>query len=231
MKNKQSKVEQAIAGISDGAKIMIGGFGSPGTPFTLIEALVEHGCKNLTLIKNDANEAGIGISKLLESGQVARLITSHLGLNRVAIEQMKEGVIEVEFVPQGILAERIRSAGVGLPGFFSQVGIDTEITEPESLINIDGEIYKVEKALNADFALIHAYDADLYGNLRYSATAMNFSPLMAMAANSVVVETMNVSEEALDPDSVHTPGIFVDQLCLASNLTKGYQLMEHHIHD
>ena len=230
MKNKMIDIKQAISGIGDGATIMVGGFGSPGTPFTLIDALVEYGSKNLTLIKNDANEAHIGISKLLESGQVSRLITSHLGLNRHAIEKMKNEEIDVEFVPQGMLAERIRCEGVGLPAFLSKIGLDTEITVPKSLTTIDGEVYKVERAIQADFALIHAEVADRYGNLRYNATAMNFNPLMAMAAKQVIVETANCSEDALSPDAIHTPGIFVDQLCVMTNLSERYQLMEHHIH-
>lgn len=230
MKNKMIAIEQAIAGIGDGATIMIGGFGSPGTPFTLIDALVAQGSKNLTLIKNDANEAHIGISKLLEAGQVSRLVTSHLGLNRHAIEMMKNEEIDVDFVPQGMLAERIRCEGVGLPAFLSKIGMDTEITSPTSLTTINGETFKVERAIQADFALIHADIADHYGNLRYNATGMNFNPLMAMAAQHVIVETANCSEQALQPDSIHTPGIFVDQLCILSSLNESYQLMEHHIH-
>lgn len=230
MKNKVKDIDQAILAISDGSTIMVGGFGSPGTPFTLIDALLEHGAENLTLIKNDANEAHIGISKLLESGQVSRLITSHLGLNRIAIEKMTKGEIDVEFVPQGMLAERIRCEGVGLPAFLSKIGLDTEITRPESLTTIDGETYKVEKAIQADFALIHASISDHYGNLRYNATAMNFTPLMAMAAKKVIVETAHCSPEPLAPDSIHTPGIFVDQICVMPVLGESYQLMEHHIH-
>lgn len=231
MKNKMIDIKQAIACIGEGSTIMVGGFGSPGTPFTLIDALLEQGTKNLTLIKNDANEAHVGISKLIEAGQVSRLITSHLGLNRIAIEKMKQAELDVEFIPQGMLAERIRCQGVGLPAFLSQIGLDTEITAPESLITFDGETYKVERAIQADFALVHAHVSDRYGNLRYKATAMNFNPLMAMAAKNVIVETANCSEAPLSPDAIHTPGIFVDQLCILPGLNDSYQLMEHHFHD
>lgn len=230
MVSKQTSLGEAVAQISDGATLMIGGFGSPGTPFTLIEQLIEQGSRNLTLIKNDANEAGIGISRLIESGQVAKVITSHLGLNRLAIEKMKSGEIEVEFVPQGILAERIRCAGVGLPGFLSDVGLDTEITDPASLISVDGQSLKIERALKADVALLHAHCADRYGNLRYRSTAMNFSPLMAMAADRVIVEVAKMSDTPLAPDHVHTPHIFVDHFVALPELGSAYQLMEHHIH-
>lgn len=230
MINKYKTLEHAILAIEDSSIIMVGGFGSPGTPFTLISALKEHGVKDLTLIKNDANEQGIGISELIENGQVKCLITSHLGLNRLAIEKMTSGELDVEFVPQGILAERIRCAGVGLPGFVSQIGLDTEIALDAKVIEIDNQSYKFEPAIKADHALIHCAQSDVFGNLRYRATAMNFNPLMAMAGNNVIVESFE--NNPIEPNQVQTPGIFVDHLIDISKRQghADYQLIEHHVH-
>jgi len=211
--NKQITIEDAIAAIPDGASIMVGGFGNPGTPFTLIEELLKQGQRNLTIIKNDANEASIGISKLIENGQVDKLITSHIGLNKVVIDMMNKEMIDVEFYPQGILAEKVRNAGAGCYGFLTDVGLDTEITDKESLINHQGRTLKIESALYADFALIHAHSADGYGNLVYESSAMNFSPLMAMAANNVIVEVSHlVPSGDLAPAHIHTPSAFVNSI-------------------
>ncbi|RLA02553.1 MAG: CoA transferase subunit A [Gammaproteobacteria bacterium] len=228
--NKQSQIKQAIARISNGSSIMVGGFGSPGTPFSLINELLSQGQKNLTLIKNDANESSIGISKLIENGQVDKLITSHIGLNKIVIDMMNSKTIEVEFYPQGILAEKIRIAGSGCYGFLSDVGIDTEITDNKQLIEWQGKQLKVESALYADFALIHAKQSDCYGNLVYGASAMNFSPLMAMAATEVIVETPKiVAAGEIAPEQVHTPSAFVDSIVLLEKLTEDYQLLEAHL--
>jgi len=208
--NKRKNIEDAISAIRPGAVIMVGGFGNPGTPFALLEELRKQGQLGLTLIKNDANEASIGISRLIENDQVAKLITSHIGLNRVAVEKMNSGELDVEFVPQGILAERIRAGGAGIYGFLSDIGIDTEITSPADLVEVHGHRFRIETALRADVALVHAARADEIGNLTYRAAARNFNPLMAMAADYVVAETMSL--EALGgiaPDHVHTPAAFV----------------------
>jgi len=213
MMNKQIAIEDVIATIPDGASIMVGGFGNPGTPFALIDELLKQGQRNLTLIKNDANEASIGISKLIENGQVDKLITSHIGLNKIVIDMMNKEMVNIEFYPQGILAEKIRNAGAGCYGFLTDVGLDTEITDKKSLINYQGKELKIESALYADFALIHAQYTDAYGNLVYGSSAMNFSPLMAMAANKVIVETSHlVPASELTPSHIHTPSAFVDSI-------------------
>ncbi|WP_036233854.1 CoA transferase subunit A [Marinobacterium litorale] len=228
--NKQQTIEEAIGQIPDGASIMVGGFGSPGTPFSLIDELLRQGQRNLTLIKNDANEAGIGISKLIENGQVDRLIATHIGLNRSVIEMMNSGALEVEFHPQGIFAEKIRTAGAGSFGFLSDIGMESEITRPEQLLEWQGQRYKVEMALRADFALIHAAHADNYGNLIYRGTAINFSPLMAMAADQVIAETADCQPPGrLEPAMIHTPSAFVSSLVLLPALTNDYGIMEHHV--
>lgn len=211
--DKSTGLTEAIGRIGDGARIMIGGFGVPGTPFTLIKELVRHGPKNLTIIKNDANEPGMGVDWLLSAGMVSRLITSHVGLNGNAVRMMNAGEIEVEFVAQGILAERIRTAGAGLKGFVSDIGIGTLLAEGKQTVEMDGATYLIEPALEADFALVHAARADTFGNLTYAATARNFNPLMAMAAECTIAEAEAiVPVGGMDPDAIHTPAPFVDHL-------------------
>ncbi|MDP2120060.1 MAG: CoA transferase subunit A [Hoeflea sp.] len=211
--DKSTSLTEVIAQIRDGACVMIGGFGVPGTPFTLIQELVRQGPKNLTLIKNDANEPGMGVDWLLSAGMVRRLITSHVGLNGNAVRMMNAGEIEVEFVAQGILAERIRAAGAGLKGFVSDIGIGTLLAQGKQTVEMDGATYLIEPALEADFALVHAARADTFGNLTYAATARNFNPLMAMAANCTIAEAeIIVPVGGIDPDAIHTPAPFVDHL-------------------
>ncbi|MFT7439013.1 MAG: acetate CoA/acetoacetate CoA-transferase alpha subunit, partial [Sulfitobacter sp.] len=190
--DKTCAMDAAIGRIKDGDTVMIGGFGVPGTPMTLIHALVAHGAGNLTVIKNDANEPGMGIDHLLQSGQVARLITTHLGLNSHAIALMNTGQIEVEFNAQGILAERIRAGGAGIGAILSDIGIGTELAKGKQVVEMAGVSYLVEPALRADVALIHADRADTFGNLAFAATARNFNPLMAMAADCVIVEAESI---------------------------------------
>jgi acetate CoA/acetoacetate CoA-transferase alpha subunit len=224
--DKTTALEEAVAQIGDGAIVMIGGFGVPGTPFTLIRELVRQGPKELTIIKNDANETGMGVDHLLASGQVARLITTHIGLNPRAIALMNEGRIEVEFNPQGILAERIRAGGAGLGGILTDIAEDTELAAGKQSVEIDGKRFLVETALRADVALIHADRADTFGNLDYVATARNFNPLMAMAAPRVIVEAERVLPLGdLPPDDVHTPGPFVDHVVALGALTEEYAVV------
>lgn len=227
---KNLSLEQAIAAISSGSTVMVGGFGNPGTPFMLINELVRQGQTNLTLIKNDANEPSHGISRLIENGQVRKLITTHIGLNKGVIDLMNQGDIEVEFHPQGMLAEKIRTAGAGSFGFLTDIGIDSEITKPQDLLDWQGCTYKVEMALTADFALIHAAQADWLGNLVYQGSAINFSPLMAMAANHVIVETPDLGVPGqFKPEHIHTPGAFVDSVVELETLSTDYGILEHHV--
>ncbi|EMP54845.1 acetate CoA-transferase, subunit A [Marinobacter santoriniensis NKSG1] len=213
LNQKYASVEDAIAMIPDGASIMVGGFGSPGTPFALLDELLAQGQKGLTLIKNDANEPDIGIGRLIRAGRVDRLITSHIGLNRVAIEEMNQGRLAVEMYPQGILVEKIRCAGAGHLGFLTDIGLETEIARQRREIELNGQTCAIEPAINADFALIHADIADTYGNLAYRGTAINFNPLMAMAADSVIAQAYQVvSPGELKPEAVHTPCAFVNRV-------------------
>lgn len=227
---KNRSIHDAIAPIPSGATVMVGGFGNPGTPFSLINELVRQGQTGLTLIKNDANEAGHGISRLIENGQVRKLITTHIGLNKKVIDIMNAGDLLVEFHPQGILAEKIRTAGAGSFGFLSDIAIDSEITRPEDLLDWQGRTYKVEMALNADFALIHASRADTLGNLVYRGSAINFNPLMAMAADTVIAEAVDVREPgSIQPEHVHTQSAFVSALVALPSLTSDYEVLAHHV--
>jgi acetate CoA/acetoacetate CoA-transferase alpha subunit len=226
MIDKTTGIEEVISRIADGAVVMVGGFGVPGTPFMLIDELVRQNKRNLTVIKNDANERGMGIDHLLKNGQVAKLIVSHLGLNPHAIELMNEGRLEVEFCAQGILAERIRAAGAGLPAFLTDIAMDTLLAKGKPTVEFEGRRYLVEKALEADVALVHADTSDPFGNLRYAASARNFNPLMAMAARTVIAETENlVPLGGIAPDAVHTPGPFVDHVVHLGRLTEEYAVV------
>ena len=239
--NKQRELSETIALIPSGATIMVGGFGSPGTPFTLLDELLRQGQDRLTLIKNDANEPGYGIAKLLEADRVDTLIASHIGLNRDAVQRLNSGKLKVEFHPQGILAEKIRAAGAGIFGFLSDIGIETEITDPNQIIEWQVDKsgakrkLKVETALHADFALIHAARADHFGNLLYTDSAINFNPLMAMAAENVFAETFDLQPPGtFPPEHIHTSCAFVSAVIAVDRkraLHSEYELMEHYVED
>jgi len=224
--DKTTAITAAIAEIRDGATVMVGGFGVPGTPFCLIDELVRQGPRGLTIIKNDANEMGMGVDHLLENGQVARLVTTHIGLNRRAIALMNDGQLAVEFCAQGILAERVRAGGAGLGGILTDIGIGTELALGKQRVTMDAQEMIIETALRADVALLHAAAADPFGNLRYAATARNFNPLMAMAAERVIAETETLLPlGGLPAADIHTPGPFVDGVVVLASLTKEYAVV------
>lgn len=230
MIDKIASTDKALEHIHDGDTVMVGGFGVPGTPFTLIDGLLKKGITDLILIKNEANEDGMGISKLIEAGRVKKLITSHLGLNATVIGMMNRKDIKVEFYPQGILAEKVRAGGAGLFGILTDIGIDTILREKKQIITIDGRQVIVEKPLRADAALIHASIADRMGNLIYEKSAQNFNPVMAMAADKVIAEVEKIVEIGeLDPDQIHTPGAFVDYIIMIRKLTSEYGVLESHV--
>jgi acetate CoA/acetoacetate CoA-transferase alpha subunit len=231
MIDKTTPLQEAVARIRPGSRVMVGGFGSPGTPMTLLRALLEQGTGELTVIKNEANEPGVGVSLLIEAGRVRRMVLSHLGLNTRAIEMMNKGELEVEFHPQGILAEKIRCGGAGLLAFVTDIGVDTIIRDSRRTIQWEGREAILEPALRADVALVHAARADRGGNLAYAKSARNFNPLMAMAADLVIAEAAQVLDTgALDPDAVHTPAAFVDHVVdLGGNLSNDYGVLEHHV--
>lgn len=228
--NKLIPVQEAVNRISSGQTIMVGGFGNPGTPFTLLNHLLESGLKDLTIIKNEANEPGIGISRLVEAGMVKKLIISHLGLNNRVIEMMNKGQVEIEFHPQGILAEKIRCGGAGLLGLITDIGVNTIIADNREVVSFNGQKAILEPSLRADAALVHAARADTLGNLCYTRTAFNFNPLMAQAAGLVIAEAFEVCEPGcIDPDNVHTPCVFVDNLVHVENNPDLYGVLDHHV--
>ena len=184
-----------------------------GSPHHLIDELVRQGKRDLTVIANDTAKPGVGIGKLISAGLVKHLIASHIGLNPETQKLMIAGEIEVELVPQGTLAERLRAGGTGLGGVLTQTGVGTVVAEGKQSIEVDGVMFLLEKPIKADFALINAHEADYYGNLKYSLTARNFNPCMAMAGNIVIAEAEHIVPLGMiPPDSVETPSVLVDYL-------------------
>jgi acetate CoA/acetoacetate CoA-transferase alpha subunit len=206
-------VEEAVADIPDGASIMIGGFMGVGSPERLIDELVRQRKSNLLVIGNDAGTPGKGIGKLVDAALVTRMIASHIGLNPKAQQQMIAGKMAIDLVPQGTLVERIRAGGFGLGGILTPTGVGTTVEKDKQKIEVDGRTYLLETGLRADFALVHSFLADYLGNLQYALTARNFNPVMAMAANTVIVSAEHiVPVGVIAPDHVVTPGPLVDYL-------------------
>lgn len=204
---------QAMTLFDDGSTFLFGGFGSIGTPPLLIDALVRRGFTGLGIVGNDAGYPSHGVGKLIRAGQVARAVVSHIGSNPIAIAQMNEGRLQVSFVPQGTLVERIRAGGAGLGGVLIDVGNGTEVEEGKRVVEVDGRAYLLEPAIRAPLAIVLADVADSYGNLVYRGTARNFNPIVATAADVVVAEVRTlVPAGELDPDTIHTPGAFVDYI-------------------
>ncbi len=209
--DKIISIEEAVAKVKDGMTIMIGGFLSVGTANNIVDRVVESGVKNLTIICNDTAFADKGLGKLIANKQVDKVITSHIGTNSATIEQMNNGEIQVEFSPQGTLAERVRSGGYGLGGVLTPTGLGTMVAEGKEIITVDGKEFLLEKPLRADVALIGASKSDAMGNLIYKGTTQNFNPLMAAAADLVIVEAQEMVEAGvLRPEEIKTPSIFVD---------------------
>mgnify|MGYP000949854957 CR=1 FL=1 len=211
--NKLISVEEAVNMIQDGMTIMVGGFLGCRNPYVLVDAMVAKGVKDITLIANDTSFPEIGIGKLIVNKQVKKLIASHIGTNKETGNQMNSGELEVELVPQGTLAERIRAAGAGLGGILTPTGLGTVVAEGKDIITVDGKEYLLEKPLKADIALIVGAKVDKKGNVRYKKATRNFNPLMATAADIVIVEADEIVEVGeIDPDDVMTPGIFVNYI-------------------
>jgi len=212
--NKISRIEDALSRIYDGCTLMFGGFGGIGTPPTLVEGLLTTGVSNLTLIGNDTGFPTIGIGQLVTQGRVRKLIVSHIGSNPNAGKLMNEGKLEIEFSPQGTLAERIRAGGVGLGGILVDVGIDNDIVNAnKQIITINEKNYLIETALNADVSIVYAKKADPFGNLVYNKSARNMNPLVAMASSFTIAEVEEIVPlGSLDPEEIITPGIYVDMI-------------------
>ena len=206
-------VEKALEGIHDGMTIMVGGFGLCGIPENSIAVLVKLGTKNLTCISNNAGVDDFGLGLLLQQKQVKKMISSYVGENEEFERQMLSGELEVDLIPQGSLAERCRAGGAGIPAFFTPAGFGTEVAEGKEMRVFNGKPHILETALTAEFALVKAWKGDTEGNLIYKATARNFNPMMAMAGTITVAEVEElVPAGELDPNEIHTPGIFVQRI-------------------
>jgi 3-oxoacid CoA-transferase subunit A len=205
--------EAAIFDIEDGASILSGGFGLCGNPENLIRALHKKGVKDLTIISNNCGTDLYGLGILLNAGQVKKMVSSYVGENKEFERQFLSGELEVELVPQGTLAERIRCGGAGIPAFYTPTAVGTMLGEGKEVRVFDGREYLMEMGLTADFAIVNAWKGDRYGNLMYRKTARNFNPLMAAAGRITIAEVEHLVEPGeIDPELVHTPGIYVDRL-------------------
>lgn len=211
--NKFITIEKAVSLVKDGMSVMVGGFLANGTPNAIVDALAKSGVRDLTLICNDTAYPDKGVGQLIAHKQVKKLIVSHIGTNPCTSEQMNSGELEIEFVPQGTLAERIRCGGAGLGGFLTTTGMGTIVARGKEVVKVDGREYLLEKPLRADIALIGASVGDKSGNLVYKGTSQNFNPLMATAADLVIAEIGELKEVGeLLPEVVRTPAIFVDYI-------------------
>lgn len=213
--------EEAVADIKDGNTLAVGGFGLCGIPEKSIAALVQKGTKDLTVVSNNCGVDDWGLGLLLANKQIKKMIASYVGENKIFEQQFLSGELEVELTPQGTLAERMRAGGAGIPGFYTATGVGTPIAEGKEVKVFDGKEYILEKGIVADFALVKAWKADKLGNLVFRKTSRNFNPLAAMAGKITIAEVEEIVEAGeLDPDHIHTPGVFVQRVLLGGNYEK-----------
>jgi len=205
--------------LTDGMTIAVGGFGLCGIPSDLIEAVRDSGVTGLTIVSNNMGVDGKGLGLLLENRQVSKVVASYVGENKLFARQYLDGELEVEFNPQGTLAERLRAGGAGIPAFYTRTGVGTAVAEGKPTADFDGETYVQERGIVADLALVHAHTGDFHGNLRYRLTARNFNPAVATSGRVTVAEVEHVVD-AIDPELVHTPGVYVTHLVQARDRVK-----------
>jgi 3-oxoacid CoA-transferase subunit A len=222
MNKVYADARSALAGLlHDGMTIMAGGFGLCGIPESLILAIRDADVKNLTIVSNNAGVDGLGLGVLLNSRQVKKMISSYVGENKTFMQQFLAGELEIEFNPQGTLAERIRAGGAGIPAFFTKTGVGTQIAQGKDEREFDGVRYVMERGIVADLSIVHAYLGDTEGNLVYRKTARNFNPIMATAGKMTVAEVENLVEPGkINPDHIITPGIYVKRIIHVPNATK-----------
>ena len=222
MNKVYADAKSALAGLlKDGMTIMAGGFGLCGIPESLILAIRDSGVKNLTVVSNNAGVDGKGLGILLDSRQTKKMVSSYVGENKIFMQQYLAGELEIEFNPQGTLAERIRAGGAGIPAFFTKTGVGTQIAEGKDLREFDGQRYVMERGIVADLAIVRAYKGDTEGNLVYRKTARNFNPVMATAGKVTVAEVEQLVKPGdINPDHIITPGIFVQRIIHVPNATK-----------
>jgi 3-oxoacid CoA-transferase subunit A len=222
MKKIYPDARAALAGLlQDGMMIMAGGFGLCGIPESLILAIRDAGVKGLTVVSNNAGIDGVGLGLLLDTRQIRKMISSYVGENKTFAQQYLAGELEIEFNPQGTLAERIRAGGAGVPAFFTKTGVGTQIADGKEVREFDGDRFVMERSLVADLAIVHAWKGDTEGNLVYRKTARNFNPMMATAGTVTVAEVENLVEPGtIDPDHIVTPGVFVQRIVHVPNAKK-----------
>lgn len=233
-------INEAVADITDGASIAVGGFGLVGIPARLIDALRDHGAGDLTIVSNNLGTDGFGLGLLLADGKISRSIGSYIGSNQEYARQYLAGNLSVEFTPQGTLAERMRAGGAGIPAFFTKAGVGTQLAEgglpvrynsdgevvetspPKETREFNGELYVLEEAIRTDFALVHAAKGDRFGNLQFEKTARNFNPDAAMAGRVTIAQVEEMVDE-LDPNNIHLPGIYVDRVVVVGPQETGIE--------
>lgn len=216
-----SSFAEAVSDIQAGATLIVGGFGLCGIPEKSIQALQEQGTNNLTIVSNNCGIDDWGLGLLLANKQIKKMVSSYVGENKIFEQQYLSGELEVELSPQGTLAERIRAGGAGIPGFYTATGVGTPVAEGKELRNFNGKTYVLEKAIVSDFSLVKAWKADTLGNLVFRKTARNFNPLAAMAGKITIVEVEEIVDPGdLDPDEIHTPGIYVQRVLLGTDYQK-----------
>ena len=216
-----SHVKDAIAELHDGATILVGGFGLCGIPETLIASVKEKGISNLTAVSNNCGVDGFGLGLLLENRQIAKMISSYVGENKLFEQQFLNGELEVELTPQGTLAERLRAGGAGIPAFYTATGVGTPVADGKEGKVFNGREYILERAITGDFAFVKAWKADKSGNCIFRKTSRNFNPLMAKAGQVTIVEAEEIVEVGdLDPNHIHLPGVYVQKVLLAEKLEK-----------
>jgi 3-oxoacid CoA-transferase subunit A len=203
--------------LRDNMTIAVGGFGLCGVPFDLVEVVRDAGVTGLTIVSNNMGVDGRGLGLLLENRQVSKVIASYVGENKLFAQQYLDGLLEVEFAPQGTLAERMRAGGAGIAAFYTRTGVDTPVAEGKPTGAFDGQTYVLERGIVADLALVHAHTGDPEGNLRYRYTARNFNPIAATCGRVTVAEVEHLTDDFLDPDQVMTPGIFVNRIVAATD--------------
>jgi 3-oxoacid CoA-transferase subunit A len=214
-------IAEALHGVRDNMTILVGGFGLCGIPENLITGLRDSGAKGLTCVSNNAGVDDFGLGLLLQTRQIKKMLSSYVGENALFEKQYLDGVLEVEFVPQGTLAERLRAGGAGIPAFFTPTGVGTKIAEGKEVRTFNDRQYVMEMGITGDFALVKAWKADPFGNLIFRKTARNFNPMVATAGKITVVEVEEIVElGALDPDQIHTPGVFVQRVFKSPHLEK-----------
>ncbi|HEY8714755.1 MAG TPA: CoA transferase subunit A [Candidatus Acidoferrum sp.] len=213
MDKRVSSADAAIEKLQDGATVLMGGFGLCGIPENLIAAVRRAGTKNLTVVSNNAGVDDFGIGLLLQNRQVKKMVSTYVGENKLFEQLVLSGELEVELNPQGTLAERLRAGGAGVPAFYTPTGVGTMVAEGKETREFDGRLYVMERGLRGDFAFVKAWKGDRWGNLMYRKAARNFNPMMATAADYVIAEVEELVElGSLNPDGIHTPGIFVDAI-------------------